>query len=120
MHSSLLLQATPSSANPFQGFLFQMVPFIAIFAIFYLLLIRPARVKQKRHQEMLKSLNNGDRILTTGGIFGTIAGISEGIVQLRVRAPSRPSPARGHDRICRRRASRGCARRRTEVSWRHR
>ena len=61
-----------------------MVPFIAIFAIFYLLLIRPARVKQKRHQEMLKSLNNGDRILTTGGIFGTIAGISEGIVQLRV------------------------------------
>ena len=40
-----------------------MVPFIAIFAIFYLLLIRPARVKQKRHQEMLKNLGNGDPAL---------------------------------------------------------
>ena len=84
MHPSQLLQATPSSASPFQGFLFQMVPFIAIFAIFYLLLIRPARVKQKRHQEMLQNLGNGDRILTSGGIFGTIVGISAEIVQLRI------------------------------------
>ncbi len=84
MHPSQLLQATPSAGNPLQGFLFQMVPFIAIFAIFYLLLIRPARVKQKRHQEMLKNLGNGDRILTTGGIFGTIVGISAEIVQLRI------------------------------------
>ena len=84
MHPSQLLQATPPAGSPVLWFLQNFGLFFVIFAIFYLLLIRPARVKQKRHQEMLKQLSNGDRILTTGGIYGTIAGITEGTVQLRI------------------------------------
>lgn len=84
MHPAQLLQATPQPASPVLWFLQNFGLFFVIFAIFYLLLIRPARVKQKHHQEMLNALGNGDRVLTTGGIFGTIVGISEGTVQLRI------------------------------------
>lgn len=77
-----LLQATPPAGQ--SNLLFQLFPFLLIFAVFYFLLIRPARVKQKRHQEMLQQLKNGDRVLTSGGIYGTIVGISGGTVQLRV------------------------------------
>ncbi len=55
-----------------------------MFAIFYFLLIAPARKKQKRLQEMINNLKNGDRVVTTGGIYGTVVGISEQIVQLRI------------------------------------
>lgn len=48
-----------------------MLP-IAIFVIFYFLLIRPQQKSQKRHKELLKSLKKGDRVLTSGGIYGTI------------------------------------------------
>ena len=61
-----------------------VVPMVLVFAILYFLMIRPANKKQKALQEMLKSLKNGDRVITTGGIYGTIAGLTDDIVQLRV------------------------------------
>lgn len=60
----------PTAANP----LMQMAPIIAIFAIFYFLLIRPQQKQQKEHEAMLKNLKTGDKVLTTGGLYGTITG----------------------------------------------
>ncbi|MCK4417708.1 MAG: preprotein translocase subunit YajC [Candidatus Latescibacteria bacterium] len=67
------------------GFTF-LIPFILIFVVFYLLLIRPQQKKQKTHQAMLNSLSKGDKVLTTGGLYGTIVGMKNGnaIVVLRI------------------------------------
>ena len=79
-----LLQANPSGGNPI-GLFFQNFGFlIIIFAIFYFLLIRPARTKQKRHQAMLSDLHSGDQVVTAGGLFGTVVGISDRRVTLRI------------------------------------
>ncbi len=59
--------ASPSS-------LMNLVPFVAIFAIFYFLLIRPQQKQQKEHEAMLKALAQGDKIVTNGGLYGTITG----------------------------------------------
>jgi len=50
---------------------------LGVLVVFYLLMILPQRRKQKKHQEMLKSLNRGDRITTNGGVVGTIARVKE-------------------------------------------
>lgn len=62
----------------------QMVPLVVIFVIFYFLLIRPARSRQKQIQKMLDSLKSGDKVVTSGGLLGTVVGIDAGIVQLRI------------------------------------
>ena len=68
------------------GGLMAFLPFILIIVIFYFLLIRPQQRKQKQHREMLSTLGKGDRVVTNGGMFGTIVGINEkeNIVVLRV------------------------------------
>ena len=48
------------------------LPLILIFAVFYFLLIRPQQRKVKQHKEMLSNLKRGDKIITSGGIIGTI------------------------------------------------
>jgi preprotein translocase subunit YajC len=48
-----------------------------IFVVMYLLLIRPQRKKQKEHQQLLSELKKGDRVVTSGGMFGTIFAIDE-------------------------------------------
>jgi preprotein translocase subunit YajC len=55
-----------------------------IFAIFYFLMIRPAKAKQKRHQELISQLKNGDKVVTAGGIYGTVVGVSDGKITLRI------------------------------------
>ncbi len=53
--------------------LLTLMPFIAIFAIMYFLIIRPQRQKMKAHDEMVKALRRGDTIVTSGGLIGKIA-----------------------------------------------
>ena len=48
------------------------LPLILIFGVFYILLIRPQQKKVKQHREMLNNLRRGDKIITSGGIIGTI------------------------------------------------
>ena len=60
------------------------LPFVAIIAVFYLLLIRPNQNKQKQWQQMLASLKPGDKVTTTGGIRGVIMSIKDDAIQLRV------------------------------------
>ena len=62
----------------------QFVPLILIFVIFYFMLIRPQRKKDKAVKDMLGSLKVGDRICTIGGIYGTISALKEDTVTLKV------------------------------------
>ena len=55
-----------------------LLPMVAIFAIFYVLLIMPQQKRQKKWQEMLANLKAGDRVTTSGGIVGTILSIRQG------------------------------------------
>ena len=64
----------------FQGFL----PFIAVLAIFYFLLIRPQMQQQKKRKELLSSLKEGDPIRTIGGIYCTIEEIKEDELTVRI------------------------------------
>ncbi|MCD6508488.1 preprotein translocase subunit YajC [Candidatus Poribacteria bacterium] len=66
------------------GFISSLMPLILIFLIFYLLIIRPQRIKEKKHQNMLQNLSKGDQVVTVGGLHGTIVGLTDDIVVLRV------------------------------------
>jgi preprotein translocase subunit YajC len=52
--------------------------------IFYVLLILPAQRRQKKTQQMISALKNGDKVITNGGIYGTIVGIEGDAIQLRI------------------------------------
>jgi preprotein translocase subunit YajC len=61
-----------------------LVPLLLMFGVFYFLLIRPQQKKQRRHQDMLKGLKVGDRVMTSGGIVGTIVEGGEHLVKLDI------------------------------------
>lgn len=61
-----------------------VIPMVLMFAVFYFLLIRPQRKKDKKVKDMLSALNVGDRISTIGGIFGTITAIKDDTIELNV------------------------------------
>jgi preprotein translocase subunit YajC len=58
-------------------FLVSMLPLILIFVVFYFLLIRPQQQKMKAHRAMIGAVKRGDKILTAGGIYGTITKVEE-------------------------------------------
>jgi preprotein translocase subunit YajC len=68
------------AANP----LINLFPLIMIFVIFYFLLIRPQKTKEKEHQKMLNSLNKNDAVVTSGGIHGTIVNVKDKTIILRI------------------------------------
>ncbi len=57
---------------------------VATFAIFYFILIRPQQKKQKQLQKMIEALKKGDRVMTSGGIFGSVVGIKDNILVLKI------------------------------------
>jgi len=61
-----------------------ILPIILIMVIFYVLLILPAQKRQKKVASMLAELKNGDKVITTGGVYGTIVGIEDDAIQLRI------------------------------------
>lgn len=67
--------------------LIQFLPFLLIFGIFYLLLIMPMRRRQKKHQDLLSKLSKGDRVITNGGIFGTVIEVEADVLTLRIGEP---------------------------------
>jgi preprotein translocase subunit YajC len=72
------------NSAPQGNMLVQLIPFVVIFAIFYLLIIMPARKKQKQHQNMINSVKGGERIITAGGIYGTISRIFDDRIEIQV------------------------------------
>ena len=64
--------AQVESSSGGSSFLIQIAPLVLIFAVFYFILIRPQQKKMKQHKAMVSSLSNGDKIVTAGGLMGTI------------------------------------------------
>ncbi|MBT2288877.1 preprotein translocase subunit YajC [Paenibacillus albidus] len=74
-----------AAAAPSGGSLLGLIgPFVLMFVVFYFLLIRPQQKKTKTRNLMLKALKKGDKVVTIGGLHGTIMEISDDIVVLRV------------------------------------
>ncbi|MEE2955771.1 MAG: preprotein translocase subunit YajC [Pseudomonadota bacterium] len=61
-----------------------LLPLVLIFVVFYFLLIRPQQKKQKQHRALLESLRRGDKVVTSGGIIGTITKASETELTLEI------------------------------------
>jgi len=81
MNTLALLQASSDSTI---AFLINILPIAAIFLVFYFLVIGPANKQKRKTQEMLSSLKKGDRVVTTGGIYGTVQGVEADVVYLRI------------------------------------
>ncbi|UHA74331.1 preprotein translocase subunit YajC [Paenibacillus sp. 481] len=74
-----------AAANAAGGSIWGMVlPFVAMFAVFYFLLIRPQQKKQKQRNSMLSAIKKGDKIVTIGGLHGTIVEMTDDTVVVRV------------------------------------
>lgn len=80
-HAQELAQTTGESAS-FAGF----IPLILVFVIFYFLLIRPQQKKLKDHDMMVNSLKRGEKVITAGGLYGSITKVedTEGILHLEI------------------------------------
>jgi preprotein translocase subunit YajC len=82
LFSLLLLQAaTPSASNSMLG----MLPIVLMIAIFYFLVFMPMRRQQKNQKQMIKSLESGQTVVTSGGIVGTIVALSDDTLILRIK-----------------------------------
>jgi len=79
---NVLAMATPTqgSSSPW----LQFVPFVLVLAIFYFIILLPMKKKQQKMQSFLSSLKANDRVITSGGIFGTITKVGDESVQLQI------------------------------------
>ena len=77
----LAMGASPApGVNPYM----QFIPIALVFAIFYFIILLPTKKKQKKLEEFLDSLKVGDRVVTTGGIYGSVTKVNEKSVQLQI------------------------------------
>ena len=79
-------QVPAGQAAPQGNMLTALIPFVLVFGIFYLLIILPQRKKQKKHQERIEALKPGYKVVTTGGIFGTVMGVLKDRIELKIAA----------------------------------
>ncbi|MBP1732378.1 MAG: hypothetical protein H6Q55_2807 [Deltaproteobacteria bacterium] len=66
------------------GQIMAFLPLILLFAVFYFLLIRPQQKKAKTHKQFMENLKKGDRVVTSGGLYGTITGVTDDAVTIEV------------------------------------
>ncbi len=78
-----MIEPLLAQQNPSAGIL-SLMPILLIFVIFYLLIYRPMRKRQKMQEQMITNLKNGDKVITNGGIYGTVAGLKEHTLVLKV------------------------------------
>lgn len=87
----IALAAPPSSgASPLVSF----IPFVLVLAIFYFVILLPMKKRQKKVDEFHAALKTGDKVVTTGGLFGTIARVEEQSVHLQIAPNVRVEVAR--------------------------
>ena len=86
-----MLAADPGGGGAFLQFL----PFILIFGIFYFLVILPQQRQRRKTQDMLANLKTGDRVITSGGIYGLITNIDESTATLEIAEKVRIKVTRG-------------------------
>ena len=83
MCSGTLLLLAQASAQP-GGLTSMLTLILPMIILFYFIILRPQQTRQKKVAEMLRSLKTGDKVITNGGIYGTIAGLDDDSVQLRI------------------------------------
>ncbi len=88
----LLMGQTAGQGNPLTG----LLPLILIFVVFYFLLILPQQRKQKQHRKLITELQKGDRVTTSSGIHGTIAGVKDDTVTLLIADGVKIELEKGH------------------------
>jgi preprotein translocase subunit YajC len=86
----LALSASPELTSS----LVQLIPFALVLAIFYFIILLPMRKRQKKVQEFLAALKVGDRVITSGGIYGSITKVTDQTLQLQVAPNVRLDVAR--------------------------
>lgn len=79
-----LLLAMASSPSQAMGPLIQLIPFALVLAIFYFVILLPTRRRQKKVQEFLNALKVGDRVVTSGGLYGAITKLGDASVQVQI------------------------------------
>ena len=79
---NLLAMAAPTQGAPSPWL--QFVPFVLVLAIFYFVILLPMKKRQQKVQSFLAALKVNDRVITSGGIFGTITKVNDASVQLQV------------------------------------
>lgn len=91
----ITILATEGEAAGSGGGLVTFLPLLLIVAVFYLLLIRPQQRKAKQHQQLVASIGTGDRVVTIGGIHGTVDFMDDDTVRLEVAPGTVITMARG-------------------------
>ena len=81
----LIVLQTAAAPSPSGSFLSGLLPIVLMIAIFYFIVFVPMRRQQKNQKEMIKTLQNGQTVLTSGGIVGTIVSVSDDTVILRIK-----------------------------------
>ena len=84
----LISPAYAQDATGLLGNATQFLPLLLIFGVFYFLLIRPQQTRQKQTRAMLAALRRGDRVVTAGGILGTVQRVKEGSDEVEVEIAS--------------------------------
>lgn len=84
------LGALPEGGGPW----LQLVPFVLVLGIFYFIILMPMRRKQQKVQAFLRSLKIGDRVITTGGIYGQVTRLGDDSIQLQIADKIRIEVAR--------------------------
>ena len=79
-----LAYAMGGKADGGAGAMASLIPLLLMFVIFYFLLIRPQQKTARKHQDFVKGLKTGDRVVTTGGLHGIVVDAQEDVVVLRV------------------------------------
>jgi preprotein translocase subunit YajC len=74
----------PQGGSSSDGLFSTLIMFMLIIGIFYFMILRPQQKRQKERQALLEALKKGDRVVTAGGMYGTIAGIDEKTVLVQV------------------------------------
>jgi preprotein translocase subunit YajC len=92
---AIALAANPGAA-PQGGGLMSLLPLILIFVILYFLLIRPQQKKAKAHQQFVADLKKGDKVITSGGLYGRITGLTDKYITLEIAEQVRVKVVRSH------------------------
>jgi len=81
---AIILMGQPGSQDGGPGLMANLILFGSIIAIFYFMIIRPQQKRQKERQKLMESMKKGDKVITSGGLYGTIAGMDEKTVLVQI------------------------------------
>jgi preprotein translocase subunit YajC len=83
------VETTPTDGGTgggFLSFLPMIVILVLLFGMFYFLMVRPMRQREKKHDEMVQQLNEGDRVITAGGVYGEIVNIEQDSIVIKIES----------------------------------